>query len=93
MSSGGNTNKYRTLLSDIIIFIIGTALAKAIQFILMPLYTTYMSTEAYGVAELTNNLSELFFPIVTLCIYEAAFRYARLIQSFLTRNWQQQKQK
>lgn len=76
MDTAGSANKYRTLLSDIIIFIIGTVLAKAIQFILMPLYTTYMSTEAYGVAELTNNLSELFFPIATLCIYEAAFRYA-----------------
>lgn len=76
MASEGNINKYKTLLSDIVIFIIGTVLAKAIQFILMPLYTTYMSTEAYGVAELTNNLSELFFPIATLCIYEAAFRYA-----------------
>ena len=69
-------NKYRTLASDIIIFIIGTVLAKAIQFLLMPLYTTYMTPEAYGVAELTNNLSELLFPIATLCIYEAAFRFA-----------------
>ncbi len=69
-------NRYRRLASDILIFIIGTVLAKAIQFILMPLYTTYMTTEAYGVAELTNNLSELFFPVATLCIYEAAFRFA-----------------
>ena len=76
MEATVSSNKYRTLLSDIMIFIIGTVLAKAIQFILMPLYTTYMSTEAYGIAELTNNLSELFFPIATLCVYEAAFRFA-----------------
>ena len=76
MAEKKNENRYRTLMSDIIIFIIGTVLAKAIQFILMPLYTTYMSTVEYGVAELTNNLSELFFPIATLCIYEAAFRFA-----------------
>ena len=76
MSVTAGTNKYRILLSDIMIFTIGTVLAKAIQFILMPMYTIYMTTEAYGVAELTNNLSELFFPIVTLCIYEAAFRFA-----------------
>ena len=48
MEATVSSNKYRTLLSDIMIFIIGTVLAKAIQFILMPLYTTYMSTEAYG---------------------------------------------
>lgn len=69
-------NQYRRLVSDIFIFIIGTVLAKAIQFVLMPLYTSYMTTEAFGVAELTNNMSELLFPIATLCIYEAAFRYA-----------------
>lgn len=71
-----NGNKYKKLLSDIVIFVIGTVLAKAIQFVLMPLYTTCMSTEAYGIAELTNNLSELLCPISTLCIYEAAFRFA-----------------
>ena len=69
-------NNYRRLASDIIVFIVGTVLAKAIQFFLLPLYTTYMTAEAYGVAELTNNLSELFFPMATLCIYEAAFRFA-----------------
>lgn len=75
-SKRSGDNRYRILASDIIIFIIGTVLAKAIQFLLMPLYTTYMTTEAYGVAELTNNLAELFYPIATLCIYEAAFRFA-----------------
>lgn len=76
MTQHNTVNRYKSLMSDIIIFMIGTVLAKAIQFILMPLYTTYMTPEAYGIAELTNNLSELFFPIATLCIYEAAFRFA-----------------
>ena len=68
-------NKYVRLLLDMIVFVIGTVLAKAVQFLLMPVYTTYMSTEAYGMAELTNNLSEFFLPIVTLCIYESVFRF------------------
>lgn len=69
-------NRYKQLAGDMGIFIIGTVMAKAIQFLLMPLYTSYMTTTAYGTAELTNNFSELLFPIVTLCIHEAAFRYA-----------------
>ena len=69
-------NRYLRLFYDIGVFALGTVLAKAIQFVLMPLYTSYMSTEMYGTAELINNLSELFLPIVTLCIYEAAFRFA-----------------
>ena len=68
--------KYEKLAKDICIFIVGMVLTKAIQFILMPLYTTYMSTEAYGTAELINSLSELLYPVVTLCVYEAAFRFA-----------------
>lgn len=70
-----SNNKYIRLVLDMAIFTIGTVLTKLVQFLLMPLFTTYMTTEAYGVAELTNNMSELLFPIVTLCIYEAAFRY------------------
>ncbi|WP_333646065.1 lipopolysaccharide biosynthesis protein [Lacrimispora sp.] len=69
-------NKYGRLVVDMAVFTIGTVLTKLVQFLLLPLYTTYMTTETYGVAELTNNMSELLFPIVTLCIYEAAFRYA-----------------
>lgn len=76
MPQDTSKNKYNNLFSDILIFIIGTVLAKAIQFILMPLYTSVMSAEAYGIAELTNNLAELFYPIATVCIYEAAFRFA-----------------
>lgn len=68
-------NKYVRLVIDISVFIAGIVLAKVVQFLLMPLYTSNMTTEAYGVAELTNNISELFFPIVTLCVYEAAFRF------------------
>ena len=68
-------NRYVRLIVDMGVFTVGTVLTKLVQFLLMPLYTTYMTTEAYGVAELTNNMSELLFPIVTLCIYEAAFRY------------------
>lgn len=68
--------KYKKLIKDIFTFAVGTVLAKIIQFILMPLYTSYLSSETYGMAELTNNLSELLIPIATLCIYEAAFRFA-----------------
>lgn len=71
-----NRNKYIRLVCDMGVFALGTVFAKLVQFLLMPIYTTYMTTEAYGMAELTNNLSEFFFPIVTICIYEAVFRYA-----------------
>lgn len=69
-------NKYIRLLSDVGIFAVGNFLAKLIQYCLLPLYTSAMTTETYGTAELLNNLSEMLFPIVTLAIYEAVFRFA-----------------
>jgi O-antigen/teichoic acid export membrane protein len=79
MQSGRETqqsNKYLRLLSDVGVFAVGNLLAKLIQYFLLPLYTSAMTTETYGTAELLNNLSEMLFPIVTLAIYEAAFRFA-----------------
>ena len=70
------SNKYLRLLSDVGIFAVGNFLAKLIQYCLLPLYTSAMTTETYGTAELLNNLSEMLFPIVTLAIYEAVFRFA-----------------
>lgn len=69
-------NNKNRIWGDIFIFGCGIVLAKMVQFFLMPLYTSYMTTDAYGVAELVNSLTELFFPIITVCIYEAAFRFA-----------------
>lgn len=69
-------NKYLRLLSDIGIFAVGNLLAKLIQYCLLPLYTSAMTTETYGTAELLNNLSEILYPVVTLAIYEAVFRFA-----------------
>lgn len=73
---GNSFSKYKRLGTDILIFIIGNVLAKAIQLFLMPMYTSYMSVAIYGTAELVNNMTELFFPIITLCLYEATFRFA-----------------
>lgn len=69
-------NKYLNLIKDIIIFSVGNFVAKLIQFILLPLYTTTMSVESYGVAEVINSLSELLYPVVTFCIFDALFRFS-----------------
>ena len=68
--------KSKALINNIFIFGAGTFLTKLVQFALLPLYTIYLSTEAYATGELLNNFSELLFPILTLNIYEAVFRFA-----------------
>lgn len=70
-----SSNQYVHLISDIAIFAVGNMLIKVVQFFLLPLYTSAMTTETYGIAEIINNLSEFLFPIITLCIFEALFRF------------------
>lgn len=69
-------SKFKKLASDTMIFAIGNVLVKVIQFFLLPLYTSFMTTDQYGTGELINNLSELLYPIFCICIYEALFRLA-----------------
>lgn len=69
-------SRLKRLASDTMIFAIGNVLVKVIQFFLLPLYTSAMTTDQYGTAELINNLSELLYPIFCVCIYEAMFRLA-----------------
>lgn len=68
--------KLQSLFSDTAIFAVGNILSKLVVFVLLPLYTSTMTAQEYGTAELINNASELIYPVFCLCIYEAAFRFA-----------------
>ena len=69
-------NKFKQLLSNTFVFAIGNILTKLILFFLMPLYTSAMTTQQFGIAELLNNSVEFALPITSLCIYDAVFRFA-----------------
>lgn len=69
-------SKYKLLLSNTAIFAIGNLLVKIISFFLIPLYTSVLTTEQYGVAELLNNTIEMVLPIATLSIVEALYRFS-----------------
>ena len=68
-------NKYKTLLSDTLIFALGSFGSKVILFLLVPLYTNILSTEEYGIAELVYTISELLMPFVSLVIFDAVIRF------------------
>ena len=69
-------SSYSLLLSNTVVFAIGTLLVKLISFFLMPLYTSVLTTEQYGVAELFNSAIEIILPIATLSIVEALYRFS-----------------
>lgn len=71
-----NKNRYMLLISNTAIFAIGNILVKLMSFFLMPLYTSVLTTEQYGVSELLNSSVEIILPLATLCIVEALYRFS-----------------
>lgn len=67
--------KYKNLFKDTIIFALGNLGSKVILFFLVPLYTNYLSTDEYGIADLVFTTSQLIVPFVSIVIYEAVVRY------------------
>lgn len=67
--------KYHLLLKDTAIFAAGSFGSKIILFFLVPLYTNYLSTGEYGIAELVFTYSQFIIPIASLMIYDAILRF------------------
>ena len=67
--------KYRTLCKDTIVYALGSLGSKVILFFLVPLYTNYLSTEEYGIADLVFTTSQLIIPIASIVIFEAVIRF------------------
>lgn len=71
----GHMGKYRRLISDTLIFAIGSLGSKMILFFLVPLYTNCLSTSQYGMVELVDTIANLIMPIVSMVIFDAVLRY------------------
>lgn len=67
--------KYNYLIKNISLFAISSFIPKALVFVLIPIYTGYLTTEQYGVADLISTTVELAIPIFTLTIYDAVLRF------------------
>lgn len=66
---------YKKLINNSIIFGIGTLGSKIISFLLVPLYTYYLSTAEYGTVDLTITTVNMLLPIVSASIFEAVLRF------------------
>ena len=68
--------KYKKLTADTFLFAIGTFGTKILTFLLVPLYTNYLSTDDYGIADLILTTATLLCYVFTLNISEAVLRFA-----------------
>lgn len=69
------SNKYNTLKKNTIIFTVGNIGSSLISFILIPLFTNYLTTSEYGKIDFITMLISLIIPIVTLNFIEALIRF------------------
>ena len=69
MSRGGE------LVKNTGILLIGRISTRAISFLLLPLYTAYLSEIQYGVVDLVSTLITLLCPVVGLQLDQALFRF------------------
>lgn len=76
MNNTAGDSKYKSLFTNTIAFTISNFASKILVFLLIPLYTSVLSTEEYGIADLITNTINVLYPLLTLAIMEATLRFA-----------------
>lgn len=66
----------RELIRNTGIFAIGSLSTKLLSLLMVPLYTTVLSTADYGTVDVIGTFTGLLAPLVTLSVYDAVFRWA-----------------
>lgn len=67
---------YKKLGKDMLFMTIGTFGSRLLSFIFVPFYTSVLTTEEYGLADLITTTVTLMLPFFTLIIFEAMMRFA-----------------
>lgn len=65
----------KTLIKNTGIIAIGNISTKLINFLLLPLYTSLISAEDYGMIDLLSTYATLILAVVSLQLYQAVFRF------------------
>lgn len=68
-------NKTKKILKTTFIYFIGNVSSKLLAFLLIPLYTSYISTSDYGTYDIIVSIISLVVPIVFFQIWDAMFRF------------------
>lgn len=73
--SGLTLNKYWKLISNTLIFAIGTFSSKVLVFLLTPLYTSVLSEAEYGTVDLMVQIGNFLLPLVSCGIVNGIIRF------------------
>ena len=67
--------KSKSLVKNIGLFTIGSFGSRILSFLLVPLYTTVLSTTEYGSVDLITSTASLLTPILLLSVFDATLRF------------------
>lgn len=67
-------NREKILLKNTIIIAFGKICTQLVSFFLLPIYTSILTTEEYGIVDLINTYIFLLIPIITFQVEQAIFR-------------------
>lgn len=70
-----DNSKTKNLVNGFLIYSIGSFGSKILAFLLVPLYTYYITTDQMGTYDLLNTTIGLLTPIITMQISDAAYRW------------------
>lgn len=65
----------KQLIKNTAIITFGKVCTQLMSFFLLPLYTSILTEEEYGIVDLVNTIVQLFLPIVTFQIEQSIFRF------------------
>lgn len=70
-----NSSRNKELAKNTIILGFGQIVPKFLAMIVLPILTTYLSTDAYGTYDLITSIAGLLIPLMTVQIQQAVFRF------------------
>lgn len=68
------SGKYRVLVNSFL-YTLSALLVKAIGFLLLPVYTLFLSPEDYGITNLVNSFTQVAIFIIAFSLYSAVVRF------------------
>lgn len=68
-------SKYKNLALNAVLFAVNAFATKFVVFLLVPLYTYFMTTEEYGITDMSLTVISLVTPLATLSMADAAVRF------------------
>ena len=67
--------KYNYLLKNIGLLTLSSFASKILSFLLVPLYTSILTTKQYGIYDMFNTTVMLLLPLITIDIVDAVLRF------------------